>query len=88
MISDIDVQQLLDKAEKSLGASEVLNNSGYHDFSAARSYYAMFYTSEAALLSIGQSFSKHSAVISAFGKEFVKSGKLPSKLHQSLTTAF
>jgi uncharacterized protein (UPF0332 family) len=32
----------------------------------------MFYCAEALLFSIGLSFSKHSAVISFFGKEFVK----------------
>lgn len=36
------------------------------------------------LLGKGLSFSKHSAVIAAFGKEFVKSGNIPEEYHRYL----
>jgi len=39
----------------------------------------MFYTVEALLLSQNLTFSKHSAVISAFGKNFVKTGIFPGR---------
>ncbi len=55
------VPDLLDKAERSLSAAEGLLADGFPDFAAARSYYAMFYATEALLLSRDQSFSKHSA---------------------------
>lgn len=48
----------------------------------------MFYCAEALLLSKGQAYSKHSAVIAAFGKEFVKTGILPTELHRHLRDAF
>lgn len=57
-------------------------------FSAGRSYYAMFYAAEAVLLTKNLSFSSHKAVISAFGKEFVKTNELPSRLHRNLRDAF
>nr|QNT35595.1 hypothetical protein HCAOCCDF_00043 [uncultured Methanosarcinales archaeon] len=57
-------------------------------FSAGRSYYAMFYATEAVLLTKNLSFSKHSAVIAAFGKEFVKPEILPKKLREYLVSAF
>jgi len=51
------------------------------------SLYAMFYVAEALLLSRGLAFSKHSAVIAAFGKEFAKEGVLPAELHAHLREA-
>lgn len=48
----------------------------------------MFYATEAVLLSREESFSKHSAVIAAFGREFVKSGLLSQSLHRDLLEAY
>lgn len=48
----------------------------------------MFYAAESALLHKGLTFSKHSGVISAFGKYFVKSQLIPSKYHRMLHNAF
>ena len=48
----------------------------------------MFYTAEALLLTRNLSFSKHKAIIAAFGKEFIKTNLLPQLLHQYLRNAF
>lgn len=82
------VRELLAKAEQSIGAAELLLKDGYVDFAASRSYYAMFYAIEAVLLSRDLSYSKHSAVIAAFGKEFVKTGSFDSCFHRYLLDAF
>lgn len=82
------VQELLAKAAQSIDAAELLLRDGFVDFSAGRAYYAMFYTIEAVLLSRDLSYSKHSAVIAAFGKEFVKTGDLDSRFHRYLLDAF
>jgi uncharacterized protein len=82
------VRELLEKAEQSIGAAELLMKDSYVDFAASRAYYAMFYTIEALLLSRDHSFSKHSAVIAAFGKEFVKTGTFDSRFHRYLLNAF
>jgi len=58
--------------------------NGYFGFSASRAYYAMFYVAEALLIGKGVSFSRHSAISSAFGKYFVKTGIVSSKFHQYL----
>ena len=50
-------------------------------------YYTMFYIAEAFLDGEGLSFSKHSAVISAFGREFARTGRVPVKFHQFLIRA-
>ena len=47
----------------------------------------MFYVAEALLLSKGLAFSKHSAVISAFGREFAKTGQVPEQFHRYLVDA-
>lgn len=48
----------------------------------------MFYMAEAALLTKGLSYSKHSGIIAAFWEHFVKPGTLPKSLHQALARAF
>jgi len=79
---------LIEKAGRSIEAAKRLFDSGDYDFSVSRAYYAMFYCAEALLLTKDLSFSKHSAVISAFGKYFVKTELLPSALHDYLSDAF
>ena len=44
----------------------------------------MFYIAEALLLRRGLHFSKHSAVIAAYGKEFSRTGDLDPKFHEYL----
>lgn len=48
----------------------------------------MFYSAEAVLLSKNLRFSKHQAVIAAFGKHFAKPGILDKNLHRYLLDAF
>jgi uncharacterized protein (UPF0332 family) len=85
---DKSIPDLMKKAKQSLNAAKDLLNKGYKDFSASRSYYAMFYAVEAVLLTKNLSFSTHKAVLSAFGKEFVKSGRMPAHLHRYILDAF
>lgn len=63
-----------ESAQRSLKASKILIGSGDYDFSISRMYYVMFYCAEALLLTKDLKFSKHSAVIAAFGRDFVKTG--------------
>ncbi len=65
-------RDLLLKAQQSLGAAKLLLDHNYPDQATSRAYYAMFYIAEAFLEGQGLSFSKHSAVIAAFGREFAK----------------
>ena len=82
-----DIEALIRKARKSLGAAKSLIKDNYFDFAASRAYYAMFYVAEALLAVIDQSYNKHSAVISAFGREYAKTGELDSKFHRWLLDA-
>ncbi|CAD6493933.1 MAG: hypothetical protein CHKLHMKO_00588 [Candidatus Argoarchaeum ethanivorans] len=47
MNKDKDISELIEKAKESLDAAKSLFEAGFYDFSAGRSYYAMFYTAEA-----------------------------------------
>jgi uncharacterized protein (UPF0332 family) len=66
-----ETSALLEKAGKSIQAS----------------YYAMFYIAEALLLEEDLSYSSHSAVISAYGKEFARTGRMDSRFHRYLLDA-
>ncbi len=70
-----------------MAVARLLYEQGHYDFSASRSYYSMFYMAEALLLGRGLAFSKHSAVIAAFGRAFVKPGIVPPALHLNIRAA-
>ena len=71
-----EVRAIWHRAADSLEAARSLLDSGYTDFAASRAYYAAFYAACALLLAEGCDFSKHSAVLSAIHKHFVRTGRL------------
>ena len=75
---------LLRKAAESLRAAELLATNELFDFAASRAYYTMFYVAEAFLLNEGLTFSSHAAVISAFGRDFARTGRVPVEFHRYL----
>lgn len=83
-----EVQELMDKARRSLEAAELLLAQGYNDFAVSRAYYAMFYASQALLLTRNVRRTKHSGIIAAFNEQFVRGGELPRRLFMSLRDAF
>lgn len=83
-----EIKALMIKAERSLKVAKSLLSSEDYDFAASRAYYTMFYCTEALLLTKNLKFSKHSAVIAYFGKEFVKEGLLQQELHKYLIEGF
>ena len=80
-------QDLLLKANDSISAARVLLESGYADFAASRAYYAMFYIAEAFLNTEGLRFSSHKAVVSAFGRDFASTNRVPRELHSWIIEA-
>uniref|UniRef100_UPI0015582397 HEPN domain-containing protein n=1 Tax=Microcoleus asticus TaxID=2815231 RepID=UPI0015582397 len=77
-------QRLLDKASRSLQAARELNNTGFPEFATSRAYYSMFYIATAFLEAEGLSYSRHSAVIAAFGERFARTNRVPVELHRYL----
>lgn len=81
-------RELVQQAADSIAAARLLLDAGYAGYAAARAYYAMFYVAEAFLEGIDLSFSKHSAVIAAFGKHIVRSGQVPQGFHRYLLEGY
>jgi len=75
---------LLQKAQESPRAARLLAEQAFFGFAVSRAYYFMFYVAQALLLKDGLTFSKHSALIAAFGQHFVKSGLAPQEFHRYL----
>lgn len=79
-----EIAALLQKAEESIRAAELLLKEGLFAIAVSRAYYAMFYVAEALLLKEGVELSKHGAVVAVFGERFAKTGRLDPKFHQYL----
>ncbi len=62
----------VDRCREEIAAARVLAAEGFSAQAVSRCYYAAFYAAEAALLSLGETRSKHAGVISAFGQLVVK----------------
>jgi len=82
-----EVERYLHKAEHALDVAEELMKKGYAPDAASKVYYCMFYAAQALLRSEGVDVIKHSAVESAFGYHFAKSGRLNPKYHKMLINA-
>jgi uncharacterized protein (UPF0332 family) len=80
-------QGLLTKARRSLAAARRLADDGDLDFAVSRAYYSMFYIAQAFLIGRGLRFSKHSAVIAAFGQEFAKGDEALREFHHGMVEA-
>jgi uncharacterized protein (UPF0332 family) len=78
----------LQRARKGLRAARVLRDNGFPEDAVSRAYYAMFYCAKALTVHQGQTLSKHQAVISAFGRDFARTGLLDPRLHQYIREAF
>jgi len=87
-MSASEIRGYLDLAVESIGDAQASIARGSFRLATSRSYYAMFYCASALLLSRGMAFSRHGAVIAAFGREFAKAGLLDRKFHQYVREAF
>ena len=82
-----EVQRLLEKADHVLEVAESLYERGFAQDAASKLYYAMFYATQALLKSEGIEVIKHSAVESALGYHFAKTGRIDPKYHRMLINA-
>lgn len=87
MTVQAQVQYLMEQARDDCGLSDQLSER-HPNASVSRAYYAMFHAAEALLLTKGMSFRKHSAVIGAFNREFVKTRILPAEMSKWLQKGF
>ena len=78
----------LEQAREAVFDAELLLNADRYRAVANRLYYACFYATVAVLLTKRLQYSKHSAVIAFFDKEFIRSGQLPREYSRTLHRAF
>ena len=83
-----ETQRLLAHGRNELDAAHMLNEGGFAGQSIVHAYYATFFAAEAALLALGETRSKHSGVISAFGQLVVKAGGFDAALAATLRKLF
>ena len=83
-----EVKSLIQRAKRYLKSAELLIKEGDYESSVSRTYYAMFYSVEAILLTKGLSFSSPKGVISAFGEHFIKTEIFPKEMGRELNRAF
>ena len=83
-----EIESLLKRADRYLVTAEVLVREGDYESSVSRSYYAMFFSAQALLLSKELHFSSHKMTISAFGEHFVKTEIFSKEMGKDFNKAF
>jgi len=83
-----EIETLLDRAEKSIKSATLLLKEKDYESSVSRCYYAMFYATEAILLTKKLRFSSHKSVITLFGRHFIKNGIFNPELGRRLSKTF
>ena len=66
----------------------MLASAGFADQAISRAYYGAFYAAEAALIALGETRSKHSGVVAAFGRLVVREGGFDATLGGELRRLF
>jgi uncharacterized protein (UPF0332 family) len=83
-----EIDSLIKRARRYIKSAELLLKDNDYESSVSRTYYAMFYAAQAALLTKKLTFSSHRGVISAFGKHFIKTEIFPKEMGRELNRAF
>ena len=76
------------QAEERLGAAKELIRLGFYNDAISRAYYAMFSSITLLFYVKGRSFSKHKGLITAFHRDFVKTGVFPEHFGKDVSDAF
>ena len=72
-----EIEAVIKKSQRAIKSSNREFNAGDYDYACSRAYYAAFYLLGGVLLLDGKRFTKHSAVISVFNRDYVKTGIFP-----------
>lgn len=78
----------LTRSRREIEAARLLAEGDFGAQALSRAYYAAFYAAEQALGSLGESRSKHSGVIAAFGRLVVRQGGLEEEMGRILRSLF
>ena len=83
-----DTEALLAQGRTELGAARSLQRDGFGAQAVVHAYYAAFFAAEGALLALGETRSKHSGVIGAFGQLVIKGGGFETAAAPTLRKLF
>jgi uncharacterized protein (UPF0332 family) len=72
-----EIKAVIEKSQRAIKSAGREFNAGDYDYACSRAYYAVFYLLEGVLLLDNKRYTKHSAVISIFNKDYVKTGVFP-----------
>jgi uncharacterized protein (UPF0332 family) len=78
----------LTRSRQEIDAARLLAEADFGAQAVSRAYYAAFYAAEQALGSLGQTRSKHSGLIAAFGRLIVREGGLEEEIGRILRSLF
>jgi hypothetical protein len=78
----------LARSRREIEAARLLAEGDFAAQAISRAYYPAFYAAEEALGSLGESRSKHSGVVAAFGKIVVREGGLQEEMGRILRSLF
>jgi uncharacterized protein (UPF0332 family) len=79
---------MLARSEQELAAARLLIDGGFAAQGVSRAYFAAFFAAEEALLALGETCSKHSGVVSAFGRLVVREGGVDEDIGRLLRSLF
>jgi len=83
-----NIKSLIDNAKKFLDSSKLLLKANDYDSTVSRIYYAMFFSTEALLLTKNLAAKSHSGLISMFGEHFIKTNVFPKEMGRQLNRAY
>ncbi len=86
--ADNKIGALMLRAKKYHRTARILVDVDDYESSVSRTYYAMFYAAEAALLSKDLTQSTHTGIHRLFGEHFVKTGIFPASMGKNFSRAF
>ncbi len=82
------LQKIMAKSKKCLVIAKQHHTQNNYEEAVSRAYYAIFHSLQAALLTLGMSFSRHSSVIGFFNKEFIHKELFPKEFTQKIQRIF
>jgi uncharacterized protein (UPF0332 family) len=83
-----EISKLLNLSSEDLETAEFLYSSQRYRSCISRAYYAMYYASQALLLSEGIETSTHRGVIKLINLHFVKTGRINSNISKILSDTY
>ena len=83
-----NTENIKHQAQERLGAAKELLRLGFYNDAINRAYYAMFSSITLLFYVKGRSFSKHKGLITAFHRDFVKTGVFEEHFGKKVLDAF